>query len=333
MEKTNICRTALGIAIQASKLLGRPYQYLKYTTLNEYYDILPDAHLDITTIPDLKYWAIGRGGHKTHLDNSDTPVFDPINHETTNTGPFKGVPFILRQLNDDLTAEQRANYALRRKENHNGIDYWAYYLKRLPVVNEPPEIIHDNTVDEITTSRTFQYTNDDLHPTPPTLPNQGVVVSSADIIRISSVVQVSFNEWDIREYMKVCKILYGSEQQSLISEILICSGVDRDVRVPTTGDASVPFREAIGVQVMTFVSIVILVANTNKQWVHEFELGEGEPLLTKGGVNTTRYSEAVKPSANAGTLAGTQYDASNRNNGQGVSTTRTINSGSQGSQP
>lgn len=324
MEKLNICRTAIGISVQASKLLGRPYEYLKYTTLNELYDINPEAHLDITTPPDIKYWAIGRGAHRIHIDDSNTPVIDPIAHETTNTGPYKGVPFVLRRLNDDLNADDRAKYALRRKETHNGEEYWAYYLKRLPNNPEVPEVIHDNTKDGVTTSRPFKYTNDDLHPIPSDLPSVGVVVASADIIRISSRVLIEFNEWDVTEFFKVNKILYGSEQRSLISEILICSGVDRDVQVPSQSGSNVQFKEAIGVQVITFVSTFINVATANRGFHHEFELGEGEPLLTKGETRSTRYSLDVAPSAEAATLAGTAYDASNRHNGKGVSTTASI---------
>lgn len=324
MEKINICRTAVGIAVQAAKLLGRPYEYKKHTTLNERFDVNPEAHLDITTPPDVKYYAIGRGGHRVHIDDSETPIMDPVSHETTNTGPFKAIPFVLREVNNDLTATERKEYALRVKETHNGIDYWAYYLKRLPEVAVPADVIHDNTKEGVTTSRIFQYTVEDLYPTPSDLPATGVVVSSADIIRISAKVIIDFNEKDVEEFYRVNKILYGSEQRSIISEILICSGVDRDTKVLTSNDATVAFKEAIGVQVVTFVTTYIQLGSANRGFYHEYELGEGEPLLTKGETRSTRYSIDVLPSADAATLAGTAYDASNINNGNGVSTTASI---------
>ena len=324
MEKKNICRTALGIAIQASKLLKRPYSYARYTTLNEYYDINANAHLDLAESPDVKYFSIGRGGHRAHVDDTNTPVMDPISHEATHTGPYQGVPLVLRQLNDDLNAEYRARYALRRKETHNGVEYWAYYLKRLPEVNIPPEVIHDNTKDDITTSKVFVYTNDDLHPTPADLPAEGVVVTSSDIIRISSRVEISLTAFDVAEFYKVNKILFGSEQRSILSEILICAGVDKDVKIETSDSASVNFKEAVGVQVVTFVSTFVNLIDFNQGFRLAFELGAGEPLLTSGALNATRYSPGTVPSAVAATLAGTAYDASNRENGNGVSTTRDI---------
>lgn len=321
MEKNHICRTAIGIMVQASKLLGRPYVYLKYTTLNEKFDILPEAHLDLTQAPDIKYWAIGVGGHRVHVDDTGTPVFDPVSHETTNTGPYKGLPFVLRQLNDDLLPDMRRNYALRRKEEHNGIEYWAYYLKRLPDVPVAPDIIHDNTKDGVTVSRVFKYTNDDLHPIPPDLPNDGVVVSSADVIRIASTVTLDFNEWDVTEFYKVNQILRGSTSGAMLSEILICSGVDKDVMVES-GGSQVQFKEAVGVQVITFISTPIILSSANRGFYHEFELGEGEPLLSKGETMSTRYSLETTPSTEAATLSGTAYDSSWKS--QPASTTATI---------
>lgn len=325
MEKKNICRTAVGIAVQASKLLGRPYVYRKYTTMNERLDINPEAHAELTTPPDIKYWCIGRGGHRVHVDDSDTPIMDPISHETTDTGPYKAVPFVLRRTNDDLSATDREKYILRRKETHNGNEYWAYYGKRFEDVKSVPEIIHDNTKNGITTSRVFEYTNDDLYPTPPDLPNEGVTVASDDIIRISSKVVIDFNERDVEEYYKVSKILYGSESSSIISEILICSGVDKMITVTGSSGSTFQFKDAIGVQVNVFVSTYQQISDNNRGFYHEFELGEGEPLLTRGETRSTRYSLEHTPTAEAATLAGTAYDSSNHLNGKGVSTTASIN--------
>lgn len=313
MEKNNICRTAVGIMVQASKLLGRPYSYLKYTTLNERYDILPEAHLDLTDIPDVKYWAIGRGGHRVHVDDNNTPIMTPVSHETTNTGPFQGVPFVLRQVNDDLNTEERKNYALRRKETHNGIEYYAYYLKRLPELPSVPDVVHDNTKDGITTSRVFQYTNDDLYPVPSDLPNDGVVISSADIIRISAKVTIDFTAWDVTEFYRVNKILFGSEQHSIISEMMICSGVDKQINTESNGQA-IRFNECVGTQVVTFITMYKPMTDFNRGFIHEFELGEGEPLLTKGETRSTRYSLDVQPSSEAATLSGTAYDATWKQN-------------------
>ena len=312
MEKTNVRRTAIGLAVQAAKLLDISYKYLKYTTLNEYFEILPEAHLSETTVPSLKYFAIGRGGHRMILDNEDVAVPDVVEHETTNTGPYKPVPFVLRQLNDDLSLEDRKRYALRRKEQHNGVEYWAYYLKRLDLPTTPPQVLWDNTVDGVTTTRLFNYSDQDLRPTPHELPATGVTVSSADIIRISSRISIILDERDIKEYYNVCEVLYGSSKYAIISEIMLCTGLDQEVNVPSGTGTNVLMKEVIGAQVAAYISTYISAKSMNGSIVYECDLGSGEPLLTNGESISSRYSIDTLPSVSSKTLEGTVYDATNK---------------------
>ena len=312
MEKNITCRTALGLAVQASKLLNIPYRYLKYTTLNEYFDINPEAHLNESQTPNLRYYSIGRGGHRMIMDKEGVQVPDLVEHETTNTGPYKPVPFVLRQLNDDLVLEDRKKYALRRKETHNGIEYWAYYLKRLDYQTTPPEILWDNTLDGVTTTRSFLYSDEDLRPRPAELPATGVTVSSADIIRISSRISINFDERDAKEFYNVSEILYGNSLSAVISEIMLCTGLDHEVTVPSGLGSDILFNEVIGCQVSAFVSTYLPISSLNGGVVYDCDLGAGEPLLTNNKSIMTRYSAENLPSVSSADLVGTIYDATNR---------------------
>lgn len=324
MEQINTTRTITGIKLQASKLLGRPHDIDKYSTLNERFDINASQNADLTEQPNVGYYCIGLGAHRQHIDDKMIPIYLPVSHEASNTCLFKPMPFVLRQLNDDLSPELRKRYALRRKETYNGTEYWAYYLKRLPRSNEAPELIHDNTKDGVTTSKPFHFTNEDLYPQPSTLPREGVVVSSADILRVSSKVELDFNEQDVTEYINVHRIMHGSARYAVISEIGICSGVDRDMNVEGEKNSTITMKEALGVQIVTFITTFYDIASSNRGFYHEFELGSGEPLLTKGETRSTRYNPDIKPTDIPAVLPGTQYDASNPNNGNGISTTGTI---------
>ena len=73
-----------------------------------------------------------------------------------------------------------------------------------------------------------------------------------------------------------------------------------------------------------FISTYIPISKHNRGFYHEFELGEGEPLLVKGETRSTRYSADVKPSETSRLIPGTTYDATNPENGRGRSTTPTI---------
>lgn len=319
MNTLGVRRTAIGIALQAAKLTGRPYDYPKYTTLNEALAINETLHQDLTTLPNLGYLAIGRGAHRHHIeDQSGLDVIDAIPHETTDTGLFMQLPFVMRQLNNDLSPEDRRDYALRRKETHNGEDYWCYYLKRIKFDKVAPEIFHDNTQDGVTTSRPFAYTSNDLNPVPPELPPEGVVVTSADVIRISSKFQLHFDERDTSELYNVMRIKYNSKS-AVISELAICSGTDKEVSIEIAG-GNAKMKEAIGVQVIAFISTHYDLSKSNRGFIHEFEFGEGEPLITRGETRPTRYSTDAPPSAIPESLKGTVFDASNRRRA-GVSTT------------
>lgn len=311
MEKQNVCRTAIGISIQAAKLLNKPYQYLKYTTLNERFNINETAQNDLTEVGSIKYYTIGDGAHRMYVtDGGRLQVIDPVSHETTDASLYNPTPFVLREINNDLTELERNRYALRRKETHDNKEYWAYYLKRLEMDNVPPQIVLDNTKNGLTTSREFHYTNENLYPKKRDLPPEGIVVSSADLIRVTSKVRIDFNEQDVAEYLNVCKVLYGSDKSAIISEIGICTGVDRKVTVDTGLNQTVEMNEAIGVQVVTFISTFNLISTSNMGFYHEYELGGDEPLLTGGESRNSRYSPDVTVSAQSKALAGTIYDAS-----------------------
>lgn len=303
MEKTNICRTAIAIALQATKLIGAPHSFSPNTTLNEYFDINPEAHKSQTAIPNLMYYCIGRGGHRVYTDADGEAVFDPVEHSATDTGLYRPVPFVLRPLNNDLTVDERMNYRLRRLEEHDGQHYYAYYLKVLPRPTMDAEIVQETVVDGVATAVPFIFTRDNLFPTPPEISPVGTVVATAQSIRTSVRVEIDFNEWDTNEYYNVCRILKGTSQHALISEIGLVSGVDIDVSADVNG-SQVSIREVAGAQLNVIISMPIIVSSANRGFTHAFELGEGEPLLVNGRTPSTRYSDSVKPSVVDGFIPG-----------------------------
>jgi 5-oxopent-3-ene-1,2,5-tricarboxylate decarboxylase/2-hydroxyhepta-2,4-diene-1,7-dioate isomerase len=52
----------------------------------------------------------------------------------------------MRPLTSDLSASERANYALRREETHNGTVYACYYLRRLDLSSVTPTLELRTTV-------------------------------------------------------------------------------------------------------------------------------------------------------------------------------------------
>lgn len=303
MEKSNVCRTALAVALQSSKLIGKPMEFPANSTLNELFNINPEAHNGQTTLPNLMYYCIGRGGHRAFTDPDGEVVLDPIPHSTRDTGLYRPVPFVLRPINNDLTVDERNNYRLRRMETHNGQQYYAYYLKKLELPTNGVELLIETVVDGVATATPFQYSRDDLSPTPPELSPTGTIVAAAQSVRASIRIEVDFNEWDTNEYYNVCRILKGTDQHAMISEIGLVSGIDIDVSADVNG-SQVSIREVAGAQINVFISIPIIVASANRGFMHAFDLGEGEPLLVSGKTPSTRYSAEHQPTNVAAMIAG-----------------------------
>jgi len=275
-----ITRTLNGASCQTALLLGLPYTLEPDSTLNEKFDIEKDATLN-GTVPWVKYFCIGDNGHRVITGADGIPYTSPINHRASDAALFHHLPFLLRERDSDLTIDQREAYALRKEITVNGIVYIAYYLKRIDVSRVALALQHTSVVDGNATITPFTYDNTNLNPSHPELPNTGVITTDGNYLTSSAIISVLLTENDVSELVNVATILYENEQRALISEIGLCSGVDR---VVTAQGATGPFnyREAIGVQIATFITGYYPVGYTNKGFELQIEAGATEPMLGEG---------------------------------------------------
>ena len=127
-------RTLIGNENQVIRELGLPYTVKQNTTLNQLLGINQSVVPPATTIPTIGYFCIGYGGISLQNCTNDSDAF-PIpkifQHTAEDTGLFKPVPFVMREFNNDLTAQERTRYALRVVETYKNVKYYSYYLKRL----------------------------------------------------------------------------------------------------------------------------------------------------------------------------------------------------------
>lgn len=275
-----ITRTVWGASLQTSLLLGLPYAPQESSTLNEKFDIEPDVDL-AGTIPHVKYFCIGNGGHRVIQGADSIPYTSPVNHRASDAALFNHLPFVLREVGDDLTLDQRERYALRRKETINGVNYIAYYLKRMNLAAVQLEMQHTNVVDGNSTTVDFTASNSNLNPEHPQLPNDGVITTDGNYLTSSAIVPVLFDEDDVAELVNVARILYDNEQRAAISEIGLCSGVDKTVTADSPS-GQFNYREAVGVQIATHITGYYPVGYTNKGFELQVEAGATEPMLGEG---------------------------------------------------
>lgn len=246
-----ITRTVYGSYLQTCELLGLPFRVFQNTTLNEKFNIQAGVAPGASELPVMNYFSVGNGGHRYITGPSGISVPEPVQHRATDAALYNHLPLVLRATDNDLSAAQRANYALRRQETHNGKSYFAYYLKRFNTDNVEASMEYRVVNNGVTVVSPFVPDNSNLNPTPPDLSNTGVNVVSGDYIASNAKFNLSLLEDDVAELLHVAEVIYDDEAFAIISEIALCTGVDKIVSVPSS-TGNINFNEAIAVQVATF---------------------------------------------------------------------------------
>lgn len=276
-----VTRTVYGAAMNTAQYLRLPYTPKENSTLNEKFGIVANELPGDEDLYGVRYFGIGNGGHRVVMGAEGIPHTSPNNHRATDAACFNHVPFVLREISDDLTVEQRKKYALRKKETHGGQEYFAYYLKRLDVDNTRINMHKTSVVDGNQTTQPFVPSSANLNPIPlsETEREDNVIQSSGDYVSGSAVVTVDFNAADAEELRNVARIIYGAEHYAVISEIALVGAVDRTVSGPGPGNQSIQYSEAIGTQVTTHITTYYQLDMQNNGFTFTADIGITEALF------------------------------------------------------
>lgn len=284
----NINRTVFGTQLQICQNRHSPYEYLPNTTLNEKFDIQPGIYpvqpegSKQNVYPSLNYWAIGRGGHRNVNGPDNEPLNEALAHNPTDAALFKHIPFVLRPLDNDLTAEERAKYALRRIETHAGVKHVAYYLKRLPKSTAAPKLLRVVIENGVETVTDWVPSAADLSPTPE-LPNHNRVTKvSGEYITTSESVRVGLTKQEIDEIVNACVIIYGKSNYAAISEVALVHATDSVVPTSDHLGNSFNYNEVIGAQCNTFYCAEPDNLRSAEVFQLVFDVGVSDALGIKG---------------------------------------------------
>jgi hypothetical protein len=288
-EIISVTRTAYGVYLQTVKTLGIPFNLIANTTLNERLNIQPGVKPAVNEIPNMRYLAIGNLGHVTVKadDGSDETI--PVPHRSNDAGAYGLVPFVLREITNDLPANRRGMYGLRRQEQHFGKQYFAYYLRRIDMTNVVPQLQQIEVIDGVETVTQYVPTSDDLNPTRPSISNSGVILGSDRSISASAILQVKLTAEDVAEILAAHKIRTGSSRSPVLSEMLLCSGVDRTVAGPSSSGANFNYLETIAVQVNVFIGTNHSLGYASNGATFTFDVGGVEPTLGEDDVNAATF--------------------------------------------
>lgn len=306
MAQRIITRTVTGSLLQTGRNLGLKHNVYEFTTLNQaisertIVSNLPNPlTLGMEVLPDYqyqtdsdkiftKYICIGNGGHKNITGSSGgqangIPYTVPIPHLATDTGLYSPIPIIGRKVTNDLTIAERRRYCLRRTILVNG-ELWAFYFGLvLDYSHVVPTANITYVVDGQETTIEYIPTMNNLRPTPPTED----VTYNGSYADVTAPVEIVWNEQQIQDIKDACRVLYGTENVAIISEIAICSGVEKPIthKYPNSGTqtpgavATNTFFEAVACQVVLYISTYVPIAFADREYKLELDLGATEALF------------------------------------------------------
>ncbi len=189
------------------------------------------------------------------------------------------MPFLLRAPDDDLTVAERAAYGLRKIISINNENYVAYYLKRIPIDNEPVKMLHHTVVDGQVVTVPFTPDNSNLHPEPTEPQAVGAITTNGTYLTTSALMNIHFDANDVRELTEVAKIMFGSVERALISELCLVAGSDRVLSVTDPGQQAFNMNEVVQAHIVTHITGLWPVAYQSEGFRYALDLGANEPLF------------------------------------------------------
>lgn len=271
-------RTIASAYLQTTQLLGLPVQIEDNSTLNEKFSIHENESLLTDEVPSVIYVGVGNGGHRMVVGADSISRPEPVLHTPQNASLYNHLPLVLRPITNDLTAAERVNYRLRRIETHDGVEYAAYYLKRIDLSTTDPLLELREVDNGNITSTPFGYSLSDLNPSPPALNPGGTLTTTGDYIAATAKVPFIMDSFDIEEFKEVANIIYGDVNYAMISEIALCSGVDRSLPGDFNG-ATLNYTDVVACQVANFITSFFSATFSNSGINVTFDIGSAEPLL------------------------------------------------------
>jgi hypothetical protein len=276
----SVIRTIYSVYLQTCKLSNARFEIIENTTLNEKFNILPMQTLQDGETPALNYLTIGNGGHK-YVDNLGAPAIKEVFHNPQHAALYNHLPFVIREPNNDLSDQEILNYRLRVPITIAGNQYIAYYMKKIDSSVSKPTIVNIHVEDD-TTKATFYYPDPSvLSPIPPNT-HANITDDYADYIATVDAVNFYLSVDELTELRNAYTILYGVNEEPIISEIGLCSGVDRIANREVTG-INVPYTEAIAVQMNFFINVYFVVqdfiGNVPGPIDRMIEIGGMEPII------------------------------------------------------
>jgi hypothetical protein len=271
-------RTIYSAHAQTCKLMGLPFTVLENSTLNKKFNMFPTDLPNSNEYPALKYIAIGNKGVEYEIGTNGYILTKPVPHLPHHASLYNFIPFIARPVTGDLSSTERALYRMRVITNIGGTDYVFYYLRVLATDTVIPSVELRNVNNAVITSSPFVPDISDLSPVPPVISGVNLNNPNGDYLVSTAKINFVLSAQDITEIMDACNLIYGDARYAVISEIALCSGVDK-TKQGVFGATTAPYTESIATQIAAFIhQYHALTSNTTGVTI-SLDVGGIEPLL------------------------------------------------------
>lgn len=276
MESTT--RTILGANLQTHLVLNKQLVIQEHTTLNEKFNVAVDAILQPKENPAIKYVTIGNGAHTVGVDPDGFAYVKSYLHKPSDMALFNHIPFVCREIDNDLNEAERLKYRIRVLTYIKGIPYVLYYAKVLDMSESDPIMSRNTVIDGITTTLDFTPTLDNLSPIPSELVEEGINTTTGDYLSTLSICKLTLTPEEVQEIITACTILYGNQRYAIISELGVCSGIDKTVPGNFNG-TSLNYTEVAACQLFAISSCFYQMNQSQEGISIYINVGAVEPLL------------------------------------------------------
>ena len=270
-------RTLIGDYIQSINWSQLPYVMDEFTTLNEVFNVQSGVAPDANLRPVMKYLVIGNKGN-TYVIGPDNAYF-PRDKEygATQIQCYGHIPFIAREVKNDLAQADRKRYGLRTEKTINGVKYVFYWARRIDMSS----VTTSKRISTVNGTRPggdeYKYTARNMEPKEISYNTDGTAIASKSTVFTSTPVTIELTAEDIAEIVSAYRLYNNSELTPTLSELGFCTGVDKEVAIPGTDQY---YTEVLACQVNVFINTENSLRSANGGLTFDINLGSAEPLVT-----------------------------------------------------
>lgn len=223
--------TAAGVMISAAVNTRQPVEILQYMTLNELYGVLADESIGVKHGKDfvMGYYGIGIGGSRSIGNDSfgleDRQVYQ---HKATDFNAYHPIPFVVREISNDLDPVQRTMYRMRVVRPIGDKIYVLYFLKKINFTEFKPSMKVCTRDPNTGAENSYPYIpkKEDIQPTPGNLSTTDSIPLTDTYVKGDGKLDLSLNVDDLNEVRNACRILYGNANKAAINEMYIVHGIE-----------------------------------------------------------------------------------------------------------